>query len=79
MPHQKALEWISGNEARIIEIADAIWNYAEVGLQEFKSAALLADELEQAGFTLERGVAGMPTAFVATTSTVLRAWLPLLR
>lgn len=66
MPKQKALDWISENEARIVEISDAIWSYAEVGLQEFKSAALLADELERAGFILERGVAGMPTAFVAT-------------
>ena len=66
MPQQKALEWINANEARIIEIADAIWDFAEVGLKEFKSSALLADELEQAGFEVQRGVAGMPTAFVAT-------------
>jgi aminobenzoyl-glutamate utilization protein B len=66
MPKNKALDWITGNEARLIEIADTIWRYAEVGLQEFKSSALLADALEQAGFALERGVADMPTAFVAT-------------
>jgi len=61
-----ALRWISENESRIIEISDKIWGFAEVGLQEFRSSRLLADELERHGFRLERGVAGMPTAFVAS-------------
>ena len=42
-----------------------IWNFAEPGYQETKSAALLAETLEQAGFTVTRGVAGIPTAFTA--------------
>lgn len=66
MPKATGLEWVSKNEARVIEVADAIWGYAEVGLREFRSSALLVDELERAGFSVERGVAGMPTAFVAT-------------
>ncbi|MDI6871406.1 MAG: amidohydrolase [Bacillota bacterium] len=48
------------------KISDAIWSYAELGLQEYKSSALLADTLEAAGFQVERGLAGMPTCFVAT-------------
>ena len=48
------------------KISDAIWSYAELGLQEFKSSALLSGTLEKAGFTVERGLAGMPTCFVAT-------------
>jgi len=63
---EAALDWISENESRVIEISDRIWEFAEVGLQEFKSSKLLADELEKAGFTVQRGVAGMPTAFVAS-------------
>ncbi len=63
---QKALKWISENEQRIIEISDEIWEFAELGLQEFKSSALLVEELKKAGFKVEMGVAGMPTAFVAT-------------
>ena len=43
-----------------------VWEFAELGLIEFKSSALLADELEKHGFKVERGVADMPTAFVAT-------------
>jgi len=60
------IEWIDSNAERLIEIASKIWEYAEPGLQEFKSSQLLMDELEKEGFTVERGVADMPTAFVAT-------------
>jgi aminobenzoyl-glutamate utilization protein B len=62
------LEWL--NQAQVIErfgkISDAIWSYAELGMQEYKSSGLLADSLEKAGFAVERGAAGMPTCFVAT-------------
>ncbi len=43
-----------------------IWEYAEVGYKEVKSAALHIQHLKDAGFTVETGVAGIPTAFVAT-------------
>ncbi len=43
-----------------------IWQWAEVGYHEERSAALLAGSLEAAGFRVERGVAGIPTAFIAT-------------
>ena len=69
MSKEKALDWIIKNDSRLIEISDRIWNFAEVGLQEFQSAAILADELEKEGFLVEREVAGMPTAFVATWGT----------
>ncbi len=48
------------------EIAHSIWTYAEVGYQEVKSTRLLQEELAAAGFTIEAGVAGMPTAFIAS-------------
>lgn len=47
-------------------ISDAIWNYAELGMQEFKSSAILIKTLEEEGFKVEKGVAGMPTCFVAS-------------
>jgi aminobenzoyl-glutamate utilization protein B len=47
-------------------MARQIWEWAEVGYQEQKSSTLLADALESGGFRVERGVAGIPTAFVAT-------------
>jgi len=61
-----ALEWISLNKDRCIKISDTLWEFAELGLVEFKSSTLLADELEKHGFKVDRGIAGMPTAFVAT-------------
>ncbi|MDH5461175.1 MAG: amidohydrolase, partial [Candidatus Bathyarchaeota archaeon] len=60
------LDWIKKNKDRIVEISDKVWDFAELGLIEFKSSALLADELEKHGFRVERGIADMPTAFVAT-------------
>ena len=46
-----------------------IWDWAEPGYQETKSAQLLADMLDEAGFKIERGVAGIPTAFTATAGS----------
>jgi aminobenzoyl-glutamate utilization protein B len=48
------------------QISDAIWSYAELGLQEYKSSALLAKTMEEEGFNVEMGLAGMPTCFVAS-------------
>jgi aminobenzoyl-glutamate utilization protein B len=61
-----AWSWIDENSSRLIEISDEIWGYAELGFVEFKSSKLLADEMESHGFEVEREVAGIPTAFVAT-------------
>lgn len=60
------LKWINEHSERFIDVAQKIWEYAEPALQEFKSSKLLADELEKEGFTVERGVGGMPTAFTAS-------------
>ncbi len=49
--------------------ARKIWEWAEVGYHEERSAALLADSLQAAGFQVERGVAGIPTAFIATVGS----------
>jgi len=66
MSKEVALSWIDENEKRIIEISDKVWEYAELGLLEHKTSKLLSDEVEGHGFRVERGIAGMPTAFVAT-------------
>jgi aminobenzoyl-glutamate utilization protein B len=47
-------------------ISDSIWTYAELGMQEFKSCAILIKALEEEGFIIEKSVAGIPTCFVAT-------------
>lgn len=46
-------------------IAQNIWGFAEMGYQEEKSSALLQETLAKAGFTIKKGVAGIPTAFIA--------------
>jgi len=62
------LEYLSNNNivTQFGLISDAIWNYAELGLQEFQSSAILIKTLEEEGFAVEKNVAGMPTCFVAT-------------
>ncbi len=65
-----AVDFLERSETKKIlaEINDAIWSYAELGLEEYNTANLLVNYLEKEGFTVEKGVAGMPTAFVATFS-----------
>lgn len=57
---------IDANKKTYEEIALKIWDYAEVGYKETKSTALLQSTLKAAGFTVQAGVADMPTAFVAS-------------
>ena len=47
-------------------MAEQLWEFSETALRETRSAAYLTSILEEEGFTVERGVADMPTAFVAT-------------
>ena len=63
---QAAWDWIDQNRERLIEVSDKIWEYAELGFVEVKSAKLLVDELERQDFKVAMEVAGIPTAFVAT-------------
>jgi aminobenzoyl-glutamate utilization protein B len=57
---------IENHENNLIKISDEIWALAELAFEENKSSELLADYAENQGFKVERGVAGMPTAFVAS-------------
>src|SRR5688572_9271080 len=65
---QHALDWLSRDDVRdrFGRMADSIWSFAELGLQEHKSSALLIETLEREGFKVEKGLAGMPTCFVAS-------------
>ncbi len=63
---QSALEIADARYADIRGMANDLWTYSETALHETQSAEMLAHTLEQAGFTVERGVAEMPTAFVAS-------------
>jgi len=61
-----ALSWVEANAEALKRVNQNIWSYAEVGLEEKRSSKELIDLLKKQGFTVEEGVAGMPTAFVAT-------------
>ena len=60
------LKQIDKNADAYGEIANQIWQYAEVGYQETQSSSLLQTTLKEAGFEVTSSVAGMPTAFVAS-------------
>ncbi len=60
------IESINEQYAQMTRMSDAIWAHAEIALEETESSAVLADYAESQGFEVTRGVAGMPTAFVAS-------------
>lgn len=65
--HKSAVKaWFREHERDLEGLSRAVFEYAELSLQEYKSAGLLASNLEQHGFSVERGVAGLETAFVGT-------------
>ncbi len=47
------------------QMTDSIFSFAELGFQEFETSKYITGLLEREGFRITRGVAGMPTAFVA--------------
>lgn len=63
---QAVLKSLDEKSAKYTEISQQIWEWAELGYQEEKSSALLQSTLKEAGFTIETGVADIPTAFVAS-------------
>jgi aminobenzoyl-glutamate utilization protein B len=63
------LAFVEGRQAQTTEIARTLWEFAEVGYQEERSSALLQSALAAEGFEINAGVAGIPTAFVASFGT----------
>jgi aminobenzoyl-glutamate utilization protein B len=63
---QAAAASIDAQRPELTALADQVWGFAETALGETRSSALLADHAQKQGFRVERGVAGMPTAFVAS-------------
>ena len=56
---------INNHQNQFEEVAIRIWDYAEVGYQEYKSSSLLKEQLLKEGFSIKSNIANMPTAFVA--------------
>jgi aminobenzoyl-glutamate utilization protein B len=57
---------IEKHKDEMTEMSDQIWRFAETALRETRSSKVLADYAEKQGFEVKRGVAGMPTAFIAS-------------
>ncbi len=62
-------EWIEANKKSFIELSDQVWQFAELGFTEQRSSGLLEAVLEESGFEVQRGIANIPTAFVASYGT----------
>jgi len=60
------LQSVSNHSAELIDVSNKIWSYEETAFHESQSSKALADYAEANGFKVERGVAEMPTAFIAT-------------
>ena len=65
-PEEDVIRGLDALAEEYAGIAQRIWDYAEVGYMETQSSELLQSTLRDAGFTIDAGVAGMPTAFVAS-------------
>ena len=66
MIYEKYLHTVDTHSKLICDLADAIYDNAELGFREFESSRILCETLEKEGFAVVRGVAGIPTAFTAT-------------
>ena len=64
---KKSMELFLDSEVQTFcRLADDIWEYAETAFEEIKSADALCSTLESFGFTIEKNIAGIPTAFCGT-------------
>ena len=63
---QAALEWIETHKNEVAKLSDLIWSYAEPALREYKSSKEHAAFLQKYGFEVDLGIAGLPTAYLAT-------------
>ncbi|MFJ5766968.1 M20 family metallopeptidase [Lysinibacillus sp. NPDC093210] len=70
MDYRKTLsKVIEEKRQKLISVSDQIWGYAETGFEEFQSAELLCNTLEEEGFTVEKGVGNIDTAFIGSYGT----------
>ncbi len=62
---QAIIQSIDKHQAELTKLSDQVWAFAETALREYQSSKVLADYAEAQGFRVTRGVAGLPTAFIA--------------
>src|SRR5689334_12140067 len=62
---QQVLSSVSSKEKDVQEMVDMIFSFAELGFQETETSKYLTGILEKNGFTIEKGISGIPTAWMA--------------
>ena len=60
---KEALQAIEREREMICAASDAVWDHPETAFQEFKSTEILCELLEKEGFSVDRNLAGIQTAF----------------
>lgn len=60
---------VEKHEKELTGLSDKIWGFAEIAMKETQSSKVLADYAEAQGFAVQRGVADIPTAFIASFGT----------
>ncbi len=65
---EEAIERVEDNAKMVQEIIDMLFSFGELGMQEFETQRYLTGLLEDEGFEIELGVAGMPSAWTARWS-----------
>lgn len=62
---QQVLPLVAGKEKQVQEMVDMIFSFGELGFQEIETSKYLTDILAKNGFSIEKGVSGIPTAWFA--------------
>ena len=65
-PKETAFEAVDRNKDEIAKVGDAIYSFAELGMQEIETSKLCVDVLKKMGYDVKTGISGFPTAIMAT-------------
>jgi len=63
---KEALSSVSAKQKEVQEMVDMIFSFGELGFQEFETSKYITSILSKNGFTIEKGISGIPTAWLAT-------------
>ncbi len=75
MVYENILQEIESRQELLCALNDYIWDHPEIAFQEKKASNRIIEILEAEGFAVERGLAGLPTAFSASFGGGIRWWL----
>ena len=62
---QQVLPLVAAKEKQVQEMVDMVFSFGELGFQEFETSKYLTEILAKNGFTVEKGISGIPTAWLA--------------